>query len=508
VIGTGASGVLVLPRTQLDGQIVAEALEAHGIATRLVQTVQELRAGVDGRAGCAIVTEEAAPSIASELADLLDEQPPWSDFPFIVIGRRVRPTFEDASRLDRLGNVTVLDPPLRVRTLVRAVRAALRARERQYAALRAIEERDRFLATLAHELRNPLYAALLSIEVAARKEPKRQLPVLRRQLHQLARLVDDLLDVARVTAGKIELKKDEIDVAKMVRDVAATFAARFHEAGIAFEHAAERHLHIDGDRARLDQVLGNILTNAMKYTPRGGRVRVDARRDGPDAVVRITDNGIGIEPVLLAKIFEPFMQIEGSLARADGGMGIGLSLVKTLVELQGGKVRADSPGLGQGASFEIRLPLTRAARAIVREPQRRPSIPPPQRIVIVEDNEDSRELMTEILAEQGHSVGAASDGESGVALLLSEPLADVGIVDLGLPKVDGYELARRVRAVRGSRVFLVALSGFGRPEDRRKALEAGFDVHLVKPADVSEILRLLTRREASVRPLAPEAHAI
>jgi signal transduction histidine kinase/ActR/RegA family two-component response regulator len=484
--------VLVLPRTEADGRLTFEALASHGIESRIVRDVAALARGIEDHAGCAVIPEEAGGIASAALATILAEQPPWSDFPFIVIGRRIRPAFEDSAQIDRLGNVTVLDPPLRVKTLVRAVHAALRGRQRQYEALRAIDERDRFLATLAHELRNPLYAALLSLEVAARKEPKRQIPVMRRQLRQLASLVDDLLDVARVSAGKIELKKDEVDVGKMVRDVAATFDVRFQEADLRLETSTERNLRVEGDRARLDQVLGNILTNAIKYTPRGGRVRVDAKRNGNHAVITVADNGIGIEPKLLPLIFEPFMQIEASLARADGGMGIGLSLVKTLIELHGGEVHAESPGPGQGASFEIRLPLTYAARALVREPPSQVSPVLPRRIVIVEDNVDSRELMSEILSEQGHTVDTAGDGEAGVDALLREPHADVGIVDLGLPKLDGFELARRVRATRGRDPFLIALSGFGRPQDRKDALDAGFDVHLVKPVDVAEISRLLS----------------
>jgi signal transduction histidine kinase/ActR/RegA family two-component response regulator len=500
---TGSMCVLVLPRTEADGRLTCDALASHGIESRLVRDVGELATGVEECAGCAVIPEEACAYVSAGLAHVLEEQPPWSDFPFIVIGPRVKLSFEDNAQIDRLGNVTVLDPPLRIRTLVRAVHAALRGRQRQYEALRAIDERDRFLATLAHELRNPLYAALLALEVAARKDPKRQIPVMRRQLRQLGRLVDDLLDVARVSAGKIELRKDEIDVGKMVRDVAATFEVRFQDADVKLQTTTERNLRVEGDRARLDQVLGNILTNAIKYTPRGGRVQLDARRSGGHAVVTISDNGIGIEPKLLPLIFEPFMQIEASLARADGGMGIGLSLVKTLVELHGGDVKADSPGPGQGASFEIRLPLTYAARAIVHE--RPPPVAPatPQKIVIVEDNADSRELMAEILSEQGHTVDSAADGEAGVAALLKAPYADVGIVDLGLPKLDGFELARRVRSARGRDPFLIALSGFGRPQDRKDALAAGFDVHLVKPVDVSEISRLLS----SARRRADGTHA-
>ena len=489
----GSMCVLVMPRTEADGRLTRDALASHGMESRLVHEMAELAAGIEECAGCAVIPEEACGLASTALAGVLSEQPPWSDFPFIVIGRRGKPSFEDSAPIERLGNATVLDPPLRIRTLVRAVHAALRGRQRQYEALRAIDERDRFLATLAHELRNPLYAALLALEVAQRKDPKRQLPVLRRQLRQLGSLVDDLLDVARVSAGKIELKKEEIDVGKMVRDVAATFDIRFQEADVKLETTTERNLRVEGDRARLDQVLGNILTNAIKYTPRGGRVQLDARRSGNRAVVAIADNGIGIEPKLLPLIFEPFMQIEASLARADGGMGIGLSLVKTLVELHGGEVHAESPGPGQGASFEIRLPLTYAARALVREPPPQVAPPPPRRIVIVEDNVDSRELMSEILAEQGHTVDTAGDGMAGVEALVREPYADVGIVDLGLPKLDGFELARRVRAVRGREPFLIALSGFGRPQDRKDALDAGFDVHLVKPVDVSEISRLLGR---------------
>jgi len=465
----GSMCVLVWPRTEADGRLTSEALASHGIESKLVRDVAELATGVEECAGCAVIPEEACGAAGAGLVHVLTDQPPWSDFPFVVIGRRGRPSFEDSAQIDRLGNVTMLDPPLRIRTLVRAVHAALRGRQRQYEALRAIDERDRFLATLAHELRNPLYAALLALEVAQRKDPKRQLPVLRRQLRQLSSLVDDLLDVARVSAGKIELKKDEIDVGKLVRDVAATFDVRFQEADVKLETTAERNLRVEGDRARLDQVLGNVLTNAIKYTPRGGRVQLDARRSGSSAVVAIADNGIGIEPKLLPLIFEPYMQIEASLARADGGMGIGLSLVKTLVELHGGDVRAESPGPGQGATLEIRLPLTYAARSMVREPPPQVVQPSPRRIVIVEDNADSRELMSEILAEQGHTVDTAGDGMAGFEALVREPFADVGIVDLGLPKLDGFELARRVRALRGSEPFLIALSGFGRPQDRNDA---------------------------------------
>jgi hypothetical protein len=204
----GSMCVLVLPRTEADGRLTRDALGSQGIESRIVHDVAELAAGIAECPGCAVIPEEACSAACTIVGPTLSEQPPWSDFPFIVIGRRVKASFEDSGPIDRLGNVTVLDPPLRIRTLVRAVHAALRGRQRQFEALRAIDERDRFLATLAHELRNPLYAALLAVEVASRKDPKRQLPVLRRQLRQLGSLVDDLLDVARVSAGKIELRKD------------------------------------------------------------------------------------------------------------------------------------------------------------------------------------------------------------------------------------------------------------------------------------------------------------
>ncbi|NJK33000.1 MAG: HAMP domain-containing histidine kinase, partial [Deltaproteobacteria bacterium] len=286
------------------------------------------------------------------LRSTLTNQPPWSDFPLLIIGTRGGRTSDSpSSSISSLGNVTLLDAPVRMRTMAQAARAAIRSRRRQYTARHAIEQRDRFLAMLGHELRNPLSVISLAVQLG-KLEPSQaaaQMPVLQRQVKHLGALLDDLLDVARVTAGKIVLKTEAIELGELLRRFCRGSQRRFEEAGLrlrlVFEPEARGgRVEIFADPLRLEQVLHNLLTNALKYSLPGGEVVVGLALVDGFAEIRVTDSGVGISPEMLPQVFELFSQAETSLARSDGGMGVGLSLVRTLVELHDGEVMAHSEG--------------------------------------------------------------------------------------------------------------------------------------------------------------------
>ncbi|MGE5414956.1 MAG: ATP-binding protein, partial [Syntrophomonadaceae bacterium] len=253
---------------------------------------------------------------------------------------------------------------------------------------------------------------------------------------------------------------------------------------------------VEGDAVRLEQIVNNLLTNALKYTPPGGRVEVRVGREGAEAVIRVADTGVGMGPEILPRVFELFAQADEALDRAHGGLGIGLTLVRSLVELHGGTVRAQSPGRGEGSTFVVRLPGAAAAgHAATDEELEGPGVEP-RRILLIEDNADVRESLRELLSEAGHRVATASDGLAGIELAVSlRP--DVALVDIGLPGLDGYGVARRLRQSLGDDVLLVALTGYGLPEDRRRALEGGFDAHVTKPVTLRAILRLLAESRVS-----------
>jgi CheY-like chemotaxis protein len=347
---------------------------------------------------------------------------------------------------------------------------------------------------LGHELRNPLGVILLAADVLEAGGPvDRQREVIRRHGRHLARLVDDLLDVSRVTTGKIILQRQPVDlVAVLARCVASSRAAldaqRLH---LTFDEGGGPLL-VDGDPVRLEQVFANLVTNAIKYTPAGGAITLRAEREGAEAVVRVRDTGVGLTREMLPRIFDLFTQVERTLDRSQGGLGIGLTLVRSLVGLHGGSVEADSAGPGRGSEFVVRLPLDMArhdaANAAADEADGAPCAG--RRVLLVEDNPDSRELLKLLLEARGHRVDVASDGVQGVerAVALSP---EVLIVDIGLPGLDGYGVAQRVRAHFGRNVLLVALTGYGQPEDEQRALAAGFDVHCTKPVDAARLHRLL-----------------
>jgi len=484
-----SEAVLVLAPSPRDAQTASRELAREGIECVVCAGLDELCERIAGAAGAAIVSEELLDRPALEaIAAVLAGQPAWSDFPLLVPSRS-RANADDAAHLAALGNVTLMDTPLRLRTLVQAVRAALRARRRQYDARRAIERRDEFLAMLGHELRNPLSAIVLANE-HIEEEPADAaiaLRILHGQTAQLARIVDDLLDVARVSTGKLQLDRAPLDLEETLTRCVDAFRPRFDAAGLALALEIAGPAPILGDAPRLEQAFGNVLTNCLKYTPRGGRVRVQLAREGLDSVVvEILDTGVGISSEMLPQIFDQFVQVPSTLARSQGGMGVGLTLVRTLIELHGGTVEAFSAGLDQGSRFVIRLPLNEVAapRAAPRGVDARPR--PRRTLVLVEDNDDARELLALSLTRHGHRVLQAADGPSGLAAILAHR-PDAAVIDVGLPGMDGYAVARAVREALGDDIALVAATGYGQASDRRRALSAGFDVHLTKPMDSVEI---------------------
>jgi signal transduction histidine kinase/FixJ family two-component response regulator len=520
--------VLVLAPTGRDGALACEVLGHIGIPCHSLEDEDALCTEIEGGAGVAVIAEEALDSWSmNKLVVELGHQEPWSDLPLIVLASQN----SGANLLESLGplsNATILERPVRINTLVSAVQAALRARRRQYEVrdlLRRQAEADRrkdeFLAMLGHELRNPLAAIRNALWVldtvgSQNEQPVHQRKIIERQSLHLVRMVDDLLDVSRVTLGKISLHRQTVDLDEVGRRCLAELGI----AALAESHDLElsvrsEHVLVQGDPVRLEQVICNLLQNAVKYTPRGGRLTLSVRREDPWAVVQVADTGIGIPAESLPRVFEPFTQIESSRKRSQGGLGLGLPLVSRLVELHEGTVEAASPGAGRGSTFTVRLPLRQTAPP----EDAAPPLPRPLggaaqgglEVLVIEDNADGRESLRELLEIWGHRVDLAETGPAGLAKALARSY-DVALVDIGLPGLDGNEVARRIRAhsastagaadpaLRGAEpIDLIAMTGYGQPEDRRRALEAGFDTYLVKPVDPGDLCRLLLELAASRR---------
>jgi PAS domain S-box-containing protein len=368
-------------------------------------------------------------------------------------------------------------------------------------ALRAADRRkDEFLATLAHELRNPLAPLRNGLQLirqhgAADAALRRTTALMDRQLAHLIRLVDDLLDVGRISSGKIELRPEPLPLARVL--AASIEASRLfieeREHEFSFEDDGTPYL-VHGDLHRLTQVFTNLLSNACKYTQPGGRIRMTVMRQGGEVVVRVIDSGIGIPPEDTGRVFDLFSQVRAHQPLHSGGLGIGLSLVRSLVKMHGGSVEASCPGANLGSTFTVRLPLLElpAPAPEVQAPRVQP-LAEPRRVVVADDNFDSAGTLAELLRLQGHEVWTASDGLEAVAQV-SERHPHAILLDLGMPRMDGIEAAKRIRALPGGeRPLLVALTGWGQHADRERTQAAGFDCHLVKPADPDEILGLIER---------------
>jgi signal transduction histidine kinase/CheY-like chemotaxis protein len=489
-----------------DAELAVTLLERNGIEARHFAGLRQLAPGLDDSIGCLIVVEEAllAEDIPA-LQDALARLPAWSDLPLIFVSRHVAALADIlATAFPSSGNVTLLERPLNAHTLVSAVQVALRAsaRQREVGELLAQREhavrlRDEFLAMLAHELRNPLAPmrnALYILRMLKIEDPRilKNTAILERQVSHVVRMVDDLMDVARLERGKVSLKRQRVDLNRVVSSAVETclHAAqeRGHHVSVHFDADA---LPVDGDSVRIEQIVCNLVNNAAKFSPKPGEIRVATSVEGGFALVAVEDRGIGFEPAAAQTLFDPFLQVNPTLERSTGGLGMGLTIVKRLAELHGGAVHAASEGPGKGSRFVVRIPL--ASGAVKTEPQveRRVSKARPRRVVVIEDNPDVRETLRTIVAMWGHEVSLASDGRAGIDLVLRDR-PDVALIDVGLPGINGYDVARAIRStLRNGEIRLIAITGYGQPSDKEQALQAGFDTHLLKPISPEVLEELL-----------------
>jgi PAS domain S-box-containing protein len=633
--------IVVLAPTHKDAGFTQSILEKASVTCVCCTALDEACREMDSGVGALLLSEEAlAQRDDACLTDWLARQPSWSDLPVLLLARSGAASETVGLAMDVIGNVTVLERPTRVSAFLTAVRAALRARERQYqirdylaererylqaqallagivassddaiisktldgdiltwnagaerlfgysaaeaigrpitmlippdreaeepaflerlrrgeriehfetvrvtrdgrridvaltvspvldannriiaaskvvrditqrkqaeAALHEADRRkDEFLAILAHELRNPLAPIRNSLHILRLigqpdAETMQVTELMERQVNHMVRLVDDLLEVSRITRGKIELRKEPVDVAAVVRAAVETSRPLIEAAGHQFSLVVPPEpLTLHGDPVRLAQVFANLLNNAAKYTDPGGHIWFTIRGDGEWLAASVRDTGMGIPPDMLSGVFELFRQVERHADRAQGGLGIGLTLVKSLVEMHGGRVEAHSAGVGQGAEFVVRLPLTEAQRA-GEAPQTTlgpPVLLTPKRVLVVDDNRDAAESLAMLLRTLGASVRVAYSGAEALQAVETYRPAVV-LLDIGMPGMDGYEVARSIREQPDFRdITLIALTGWSQEKDRHRSEKAGFDYHLTKPANVGVLETLLTSVDA------------
>ena len=478
-----------------DGRLTCGFLTEIGFSCVHCQSWDELRAELRNGVGALVIAGEflSEPFFAN-LQTIIEAQPAWSDLPLIVVASMERPGSADPVAM--LGNVSVLQRPVSLDTLRSSVAAALRARRRQYQIRDLLQQRDEadkrkdeFLAMLAHELRNPLAPLRTALELL-KLEPSPHVvsqakATMERQVTNLTRLVDDLLDVSRIATGKIALKRIALDVRQRVSDAvsAAQPSARLKNLNLELR-LPDHPVFVQADPVRLEQMLGNLIANAMKFTPAGGDIRVSLESDNQSALMKVRDTGMGIAPSQLEYVFELFGQAAASLDRSQGGLGIGLTVVRWIAELHGGRARLFSEGVGRGTEAVVHLPL-HAGQAVTASPVAESGVraTPARRVLVIDDNVDVAETLAVYLEQIGHEVVKAHDGRTAIdAARRQQP--QVIVCDLGLPGLDGYEVARTLRDMPFLQsALLIAVSGYGEAADREKARSAGFAHHLTKPAD-------------------------
>ena len=503
--------VVVTPGRR-DAEATCRFLGAAGIAcsalTDPVEAAAEVRAGI----GALLLTDFAlADPRSSVLLHALHDQPGWSNLPVLLVSGIAPP---DGARLADLGNLTMLDRPTSARGVVSAVQAALRGRRWQYqirdqiaqlteaeqALRRADQRKDTFLATLAHELRNPLApirtgVQLLRYESVDAAQQQQVRAMIERQIGQLVTLIDQLLDVSRITTGKIVLQRAPLDLRDAVQLAVESTQPLVAAAGHHFDvRVPPQPVRVVADATRIAQSVGNLLHNAAKYTPEGGHIALDLRAEAGEAVVQVRDDGAGIPAEMQPRVFDMFTQVDRTLQRAQGGLGIGLSLVRSLVDLHGGRVTVYSEGIDRGSTFTIRLPLAEVDEAA--PPASDPALAPAGadqglRVLIIDDNHDAADSLAQLLEALGHRAEARYDGPSALAAAAGlRP--HLVLCDLGLPGMDGFEIAARLRADhRFDTTRLVAVTGWGAEQDQRRSRRAGFDAHLTKPVGLDALAALL-----------------
>jgi signal transduction histidine kinase/ActR/RegA family two-component response regulator len=527
--------ILILAPTGRDSELSARVFSDYQLRAEVCSGPQELCEKFLVGAGLVFLTDEAlTPIVTQYLVEALEQQSAWSDMPLVILTSGGGDTPANAEALATLverGNVTLIERPVRVMTLLSAVRSALRARRRQFdvrdylaaeqratddlkQAIQRAEEasslKDEFLATVSHELRTPLmavlgWAHLLRSNNLDEAGQRRALETIERNARAQQQLIEDLLDVSRIITGKLRL--DVRPVAPGIFIAAAVESVRpaADAKEIQLEIISDPISSISGDAGRLQQVVWNLLSNAIKFTPRGGQVRLELRRTGSQVEISVTDSGQGIRADFLPYVFERFRQADMKTTRAHGGLGLGLAIVRQLVELHGGTVGVMSEGEGKGATFVVKLPVlpvqpNALAGSLSNSPyiEARASVDCADRlaglkVLVVDDEADACELISSLLTRCGAEVTPARSASEAFRLL-KQVHPDVMVSDIGMPFEDGYELMRKVRALseeNGGKVPAVALTAYARPEDRMRALRAGYQMHVSKPIELTELVTIV-----------------
>ncbi|HEX4914202.1 MAG TPA: ATP-binding protein [Vicinamibacterales bacterium] len=486
----------------LDARLTCGFLQEAGFVCVTCATwtdlIQEMRRGV---AVAVLAGEMLTPQVIGSLQVVMSEQPRWSDLPLVVVGGE--DVIVHSEGVAELGNVAFLQRPLSLDTLRSTLRSALRARRRQYEVRDLLAQKDEaerrkddFLAMLAHELRNPMAPIRTGLQVLRLSNDPDAITrihdMMDRQLAHLSRLVHDLLDVSRIARGRIKLNTAPLDLRPCVTMVVNAARAAAAEKALTLEAVLpDQPVIVDADSVRVEQMIGNVVNNAIKFTPANGKVRVELTVDGAEAVIRVHDDGIGIAADQLAHVFDLFAQAPRALDRSQGGLGIGLTVVKLLAELHRGRVEIFSRGEGTGTEAMIRLPLAPTSTFIPKPAEARVAPSAPRRVLVIEDNQDAADMLQAYLTHLGHQVMVAHDGRAGLEMA-AQHKPDVIICDIGLPLIDGYEIASRLRGEAGFEgCLLIAMTGYGDVNDRERTRRAGFAHHLTKPADPIKVARLV-----------------
>ncbi len=490
-----------------DGELACHVLEGTGLTCLICKSFPELLQEMQSGVGVLLSVEEALPEAAIKLiGEHLSGQPTWSDLPILVLTKSGSDTPWLRNAYDRLGNLTLLERPVRASTLLSAVRSALRARNRQYEIRMADQRKDEFLAMLAHELRNPLAPISAAADLLAMisSDPDRVTQtgqIIARQVGHMTNLIDDLLDVARVTRGLVSYKKEPLDMRSILTEAVEQtnplIADRRHHLSL---HLPPDSAPVLADRKRLVQVVTNLLGNASKYTPEGGRIVVSLQVTHEEVMLEVSDNGIGLAPGMESRVFELFTQAERTPDRSQGGLGLGLALVKNLVTAHEGKVHARSDGLGKGSRFVVQLPRFLSQLSFPEKPgdgySKESSGRAALRVMVVDDNIDAANMLEMFLNATGHQVFVEYAATKAIECA-RRVSPNVCLLDIGLPDMDGHELARRLRAIpETSESLLIAVTGYGQERDKEKSMTAGFDHHFVKPVDISRLAKILNEVDA------------
>lgn len=496
--------IVVCAPTGQDAILISKVFGSVGIGTLVCPGAAELIEQLRRGAGAVLLVEEVIAGVALRpVAEYIASQPTWSDIPILLMTQSGADSVDVQRAVERLGNVTLLERPVRTSALITAAQSAIRARERQYQVRDADQRKDEFLATLAHELRNPLAPIRTAMGILRHLHPDSgpvtQLRnVVDRQVTHLTRLVDDLLDVARITSGKVALKKSLITLHSVINHAleisSSAMEAKKHRLEVV---QPDTDFVLNADHARLVQSVANLLVNAAKFTPGPGHIVLRAEVEGATVTFRVRDDGIGMELASLTRIFDLFAQTPVP-GEAPTGLGIGLSLARQFSEMHGGTLQATSKGLGQGSEFILSLPVVLQDALPASQDQRAasPVARTARKILVVDDNVDAADTLRSLLGMDGFDVEAVYDGLSAVETSASTR-PDVVVMDIGMPGMDGYDAARAIRQQPGGKnVVLIALTGWGQSTDRQRASQAGFNHHLVKPVEYELLMSCLQEQVA------------